>query len=1397
LNNNPLGIVLQSSGTADYNWVTNNILNYNKNGINSGSPYSYFINNTINNCLENGLVNTANNVNIIGNNLVNNNGTGILSIGTYNLIKDNILSNNCVGICLQKSTNGDYNSVTGNSVNNNGNGINSNSPCTELNYNTVYNNVENGIVNTASNVNIKGNTVMNNGGTGILCAGSYINIFNNYLTGNNLGIYLQGFGSGDYNLLTNNTANYNINGINSGSNTTNFYNNTMNYNNQTGLTITGSNCYVVGNSMCHNKEAGLTITGTGNFVITNRLEQNLYDASFSNYNAAVFCFNSVVGNTYQLYSPDTSGTLNAIDNWWGSNSSPVRVYGLFNVNPWIILKLVPSSKTINVGGVSNITADLTYNSAGEDTDLIYTGVFVPDGILVNFSCDSLGFLSSLILNTVNGTATTSFTGNTNGFSTVSAVVNDQNVSTTVNVISVTVLNVNSTSGHKGDIVNLVATFKDGNGQPVPVKTIKFLVNGNVVGTGTTNNNGVTTVSYTITQDPGNYTVIAQFLSDGIYTACNGTCNLLVSPNLVTSNLNLKPVSGYKDDGVNFTATLRDSDGNPLNGKNVVFYINGVSIGSVSTDINGVATLVYILTQSSGSYTTMAMFLQDANYLACNSSSSLQVNLKPTSITTNPVIGYKGDKVNLTATLKDNNNNNLSGKTINFYINGTLVGTGTTNTDGLASYSYTLTQTSGNYIFMAVFEQNGAFETSNSTNYLLVNLIPTQIAINTVTGRNGDNVNLTASLTDTHNSLVLAGRQIIFYINGVKIGSGITNSNGLASFGYIITQNTGTCIITAVYSGDAFYAASNNTGNLQVNLTPTSITTNPVIGYKGDKINLTATLKDNNNNNLSGKTINFYINGTLVGTGTTNTDGTANYQYSLTKPNGIYTIMACYSPSGIHAGSNCTNSLQINLIPTEITVNQITGYTGDNVNLTAVLKENNGLGISGKTVYFSINGVPVGSALTDENGVAVLAINLIDSGGFNLPQSDNDDSYIILANFSADDTYCSSVNSSNLIVKLIPSSIGFESVTGNNGTSLNLVAFLKDNNNRAIFGKTVWFYIGENAVGNATTDINGIATLVYKVSELSKNYCLMVKFLGDDNYNEALTTETLETTPAKTILSILPVSSYGGTKTNLKATLQDNCGSVLSGKLISFFVNNNLIGTAETNLDGIATLVYAINSCGLYNLTAKFSDNVGYNASSDTESWLVNTIPTKIVIKSLKSYRGDKLKLTATLINTFNSTSISGRTVYFYVNGKIVGSGVTNSSGIATYTYLVKEVGGCYTLRSEYKHDNLYTSSCYNTILTVLKISTKSQTNSASCKKNSRVRLTATITNLHTNTKLGNATVRFYVSGRYLGSTTTNKYGVASFYYTTKLNRGTYTITTKYLTNSTYNGSSSLNKLKVS
>ena len=563
--------------------------------------------------------NTANNFNISGNTVTGNkNGfwilltdstisnntasgnlvSGIDITGKNNKILNNTASNNGnTGITIADYSNADYNTVSGNTLNNNTAGINSASNYTTISNNVVNSNSDNGIISTADHVTISGNNVTNTNGSGVLLVGVYNTVSSNSLQNNLIGLYIQKSTSADYNLVSNNVISYNNNGINSASPYTNFTNNTITHNNQTGLTVTGSNCNITGNSMSYNGEAGLTITSTSNNVLSNRLEYNLYGASFSNYNAANFNLNSVVGNTYQVYSPDTTGYLNALNNWWGSNSSPANIYGYFNVNPWIVLTLSANPNQLLTGSNSTVTADLNHNSNGVDVRSLYSGMTVPDGIAVNFSNDTLGTVTPLSGTTVNGTASAVFNAVSPGISKVNASVNSQNVSTNISIsvpaaISTSV-KVNPITGYKGVGTNLIATLRDTkNNITLAGKIIRFSVNGTFLGTAVTNSDGVATFAYTVTQNIGVYSILAEFIQDSTYAGSNGTANLTVATNIadvqVTNTVsNTKP---HYNDTITYTVTVTNNGPCPALNVAITEWLNNGYITYVSDDSQGALNL---------------------------------------------------------------------------------------------------------------------------------------------------------------------------------------------------------------------------------------------------------------------------------------------------------------------------------------------------------------------------------------------------------------------------------------------------------------------------------------------------------------------------------------------------------------------------------------------------------------------------------------------------------------------------------------------------------------------------------------------------------------------------------------------------------------------------------------
>ena len=196
-------------------------------------------------------------------------------------------------------------------------------------------------------------------------------------------------------------------------------------------TLTVSNSTLTGNTAnC----GGTIYSWYGTLTVTNSTLNNntVYGDGGAIYNDggdATVNFNRIVGNTAPIgsaiYCP--SGTVNAQNNWWGSNAGPTgQIIGSVSADPWLVLKVDVSPNGFNPALGSTIIADLTYNSNSVDTS---AQGHVPDGIEATFSSTPVGYVSPASDTTVNGKAETTFTPPVSGKVTVHTTIDGQTVDT--------------------------------------------------------------------------------------------------------------------------------------------------------------------------------------------------------------------------------------------------------------------------------------------------------------------------------------------------------------------------------------------------------------------------------------------------------------------------------------------------------------------------------------------------------------------------------------------------------------------------------------------------------------------------------------------------------------------------------------------------------------------------------------------------------------------------------------------------------------------------------------------------------------------------------------------------------------------------------------------------------
>lgn len=176
-------------------------------------------------------------------------------------------------------------------------------------------------------------------------------------------------------------------------------------------------------------------------------------------------------------------------------------------------------------------------------------------------------------------------------------------------------------------------------------------------------------------------------------------------------------------------------------------------------------------------------------------------------TTQEIIGL-GESIILTSTLRASYDDTtvvdvdlsgvLTGATVKFYNGTTLLGTGITDLNGVATYTYTPSQL-GNFTFHTVFEGTENFTncTSNNVNITVINA-PTSLILQAdksiLSHYDNDNCTLTATLYDNNNT-PMEGLSVVFKNGDIVLATITTNNNGVATYTYN-SQGVGDVTITA-------------------------------------------------------------------------------------------------------------------------------------------------------------------------------------------------------------------------------------------------------------------------------------------------------------------------------------------------------------------------------------------------------------------------------------------------------------------------------------------------------------------------------------------------------------------------------------------------------------------------
>lgn len=284
-------------------------------------------------------------------------------------------------------------------------------------------------------------------------------------------------------------------------------------------------------------------------------------------------------------------------------------------------------------------------------------------------------------------------------------------------------------------------------------------------------------------------------------------------------------------------------------------------------------------------------------------------------------------------------------------------------------------------------------------------------------------------------------------------------------------------------------------------------------------------------------------------------------------------------------------------------------------------------------------------------------------------------YTAFVTYNGDNNYFSSSNVTNFKVnKKLPSiNVNIENIVYGENATVNVTVHSDATGN-------VTIVIGDFKQNGTLVD----GRSVLNVSDLKVgNYIAYVIYNGDSNYLSNSNKTNFTVFNVKSTVNVTVKNCYVGDKLVITAYVpSDATGYVL------FILKGVKYNVKISN--GVAILKKSGLAAGNYKVSVKYSGDDKYSPSTNTTSFKISKIATKLTIKYKKYYSKVKSKkLTATLKDQFGK-AIKNKYIVFKVNGKTY-KAKTNSKGIATVKVNLKKVK-TYAVNVKFAGDKKYLKS---------------------------------------------------------------------------------------------------------
>ncbi|MHC9002364.1 invasin domain 3-containing protein [Enterobacter adelaidei] len=856
-----------------------------------------------------------------------------------------------------------------------------------------------------------------------------------------------------------------------------------------------------------------------------------------------------------------------------------------------------------------------------------------------------------------------------------------------------------------------ATITDAGNNPLAGMKVTFALSGSATAapgsslTATTDDQGGVSLSFvdkvaeavtvTATLDNGNSgKVESRFIADSS-TATLSDKDISVDKTSVIAN---------NADVATFTALVKDANGNPVPDFTVSWGTDKGTLGGSSskTDASGKAqvTLKHTVAEAaqvtaqagqSGSINAPAVtFIADSGNLDTTKSS-----LAATPAT---IVADGTTASTVTLTLKDVNNNPVSGQTVAFVssLAGSSPGSVTDNGDG--TYTAQLTGTTAGTANITVTVGGNAFGVTAAAVTLTADADNLDAARSSLAAAPATIIadgttasTVTLSLKDRNDNPV-SGQTVAFAssLTGSTVGN--VTDNGDGTYTAQLTGTTaGTANITVTVGGNAFgvNAASviltADAGNLDAARSSLAAAPATIVADGTTASTVTLSLKDRNDNPVSGQTVAFAssLTNSAVGNVRDNGDGTYTAQLTgTTAGTANITVTVGGSAFGVtavavtltaDAGNLDAARSSLAAAPATIVADGTTAST-----VTLSLKDRNDNPVSGQTVAFasSLTGSTVGNVTDNGDGTYTAQLTGTTAGTANITVTVGGNAFGVNAASVILTADAGNLDAARSSLTATPATIVAD------GTTASTVTLsLKDRNDNPVSGQAVAFAssLTNSAVGNVTD--NGDGTYTAQLTGTTAGTANVTVTVGGSAFGVTaasviLTADAGNLDAARSSLAAAPATivADGTTASTVTLSLKDRNDNPVSGQTVAFAssLTNSAVGNVTDNGDGTYTAALTGTTAGTASITVTVGGSAfGVTAATVTltaDADNLDAAKSALVATPATIVANGTTASTVTLsLKDRNDNPVSGQTVAFVssLTNSTVGNVTDNGDG--TYT----------------------------------------------------------------------------------------------------------------------------------